>query len=62
MKQDKLGYLYILCLSGCLFVCLYPKNVKMAELIGSKFCVLLLYDVYKEKMFRIEKEDGCEAP
>jgi len=34
----------------------------MAEMIGSKFCVLLLYDVYKEKMFRIEKEDGCEAP
>ena len=26
-------------LSGCLFVCLCPINVKMAELIGTKCCV-----------------------
>ena len=30
---------YILCLSGCLFVCLYPMNVKTAKPIRSKFCV-----------------------
>ena len=32
-------YIYFACLSGCLFVCLYPINVKTAEPIGSKFCV-----------------------
>ena len=29
----------ILCLSGCLFVCLYPINVKTAEPSGAKFFV-----------------------
>ena len=29
----------ILCLSGCLFVCLYPINFKTAESIGPKFCL-----------------------
>ena len=89
-----LSNLYLLCLSDCLFVCLYPKNVKTAEPIGPKFFVephvttgmvygwsnfqkfasnkirffkLLknsknlfykIYNVYKEKMFTIEKEDG----
>ena len=33
--------LYILYLSVCLFVCSYPINVKTAEPIGSKFCVVL---------------------
>ena len=32
-------YIYILCLAVCLFVCLYPINVKTNELIRSKFCV-----------------------
>jgi len=34
-------YLYInlACQSVCLFVCLYPINVKTAEPIGSEFCV-----------------------
>ena len=31
--------IYILCLSVCLFVCLYPINVKTTEPIGPKFCV-----------------------
>ena len=31
--------IYILCLAVCLFVCLYPINVKTNELIRSKFCV-----------------------
>ena len=31
--------MYFACLSGCLFVYLYPINVKTAEMIGPKFCV-----------------------
>ena len=31
--------IYISCLSGCLFVCLYPINVKTAEPNGPKFFV-----------------------
>ena len=31
--------IYILCSSICLFVHLYPSNVKTAEPIGPKFCV-----------------------
>ena len=36
-----MGYLFInlACLSWCLFVCLYPINVKTAEPIGLKFFV-----------------------
>ena len=30
-------YINLACLSGCLFVCLYPINVKTAEPIGPKF-------------------------
>ena len=29
---------FILCLTGCLSVCLYPINVKTTIQIGSKFC------------------------
>ena len=32
-------YINLACLSGCLFVCLYPINVKTAEPIGPKFFV-----------------------
>ena len=37
-------YLYILCLQ--LFVCLCPKNVKMAEQIVSQFCVITPENLY----------------
>ena len=39
--EDKVLYssIYILCLPVCLFVCLYPINVKMAEPIGPTFFV-----------------------
>ena len=32
-------YINLACLSGCLFVCLYPINVKTAEPIGPNFFV-----------------------
>ena len=32
-------YINLACLSVCLFVCLYPINVKTAEPIRPKFCV-----------------------
>jgi len=32
-------YINLACLFGCLFVCLYPINVKTAEPIGPKFFV-----------------------
>ena len=32
-------YINLACLSVCLFVCLYPINVKTAEPIGPKFFV-----------------------
>ena len=38
-KHYNLQSKYILCVFTYAFVCLYPKNVKKAELIGSKFCV-----------------------
>ena len=44
------------CLSGCLPVCLYPKNVKTAELIGPKFVVGhlgTLGKVYESSKFQI---------
>ena len=37
--QRKSIYIYFACLFVCLAVCLYPMNVKTAELIGPKFCV-----------------------
>ena len=39
-----LSRIYKLCLSVCLFVCLYPINVKTAELIESKFLRGNLHD------------------
>ena len=34
-----LVYIYVACLGGiCLFLCLYPINVKTAEPIGPKIC------------------------
>ena len=31
--------IFILCMSGCLFVSFYPINVKPAEAIGPIFCI-----------------------
>ena len=43
------------------FVCLYPINVKTAELIGPNiFC--FCYNVYKDSMFMVEIKDGRETP
>ena len=59
-------YINIVFLSGCLFVCLsvrlYPMNVKTTDpregLLVIEFFVFLLDNVYKEKKFTIEIENG----
>jgi len=33
-----------------------------AKNVFIRFCLFLFYNVFKEKMFTIEIEDGCEAP
>ena len=48
-------YINLAYLSVCLFVCLYPINVKTAEPIGSKFCVgpdVVLGKVYEWSKFK----------
>jgi len=65
-RPESLVYKYFDCLSVCLMsVCLYPINVKTAKPIGPNprfFLFVFDLQLYKEKIFTIEIEDGDDAP
>ena len=56
-RPKSLVCIYFACLSVFLNVCLYPINVKTAELIGPKFCVgphMTPGKVYESKFQRFD--------